>query len=71
MKLFDFLTSTKRSIRGTPVLTHEQVKQNILAINRSSSPFKIIDGMDEGVDLIAEWKIVESSWYEWFLKSRY
>jgi len=69
MNLFDFFTSTKRPISGTPVLTHEQVKQNILAINRSTSPFQIIDGMDEGVDLIAEWKIVEASWYEWFAKA--
>jgi len=27
MNLFDFFTSTKRPIRGTPVLPHEQVKQ--------------------------------------------
>jgi len=69
MKLFDFFTSTKRPIRGIPILPQEQVKGNILAINRSTAPFQIIDGNDEGVDLIAEWKIVDVAWYEWFAKA--
>jgi len=66
MKLFDLLTSTKHPNRGTPILPHEHLMRNILAINRSSAPFHIIDGKEEGVDLIAEWKIADGAWYQWF-----
>jgi len=43
MKLFDFLTATKRPIRGTPILPQEHLMRNILAINRSPAPFHIIN----------------------------
>lgn len=69
MGLLDWLTSTKRPEPGTPVCPTEKVRERILAINRPSAPFHIIDGRDEGVDLIAEWKIVDAQWYEIFAKA--
>jgi hypothetical protein len=38
-------------------------------LNRDTAPFQIIDGKSEGVDLIAEWKIVDARWYEIFAKA--
>jgi len=55
MSLFDFLTSTKRPPKDTPVLEKEEVLRRLLALNRETAPYRIIDGLDEGVDLIAEW----------------
>ncbi len=69
MGLFDWLTSTKRPESGIAVQSADQVRERILAINRPTSPFQIIDGSDEGVDLIAEWKIVDAQWYEIFAKA--
>lgn len=69
MKLFDLFTSTKRPASGTKVLAQEEVRQAILGINRPTAPFQIVDGQAEGVDLIAEWKIVDASWYEFFAKA--
>ena len=69
MKLFDFLTSTRRPDAGTPVRSAEEVRAAILGVNRPTAPFAIGDGQAEGVDLIAEWKIVDAEWYEIFGKA--
>lgn len=69
MKLWDKLTSTRRPDEGTVALSASDVKTRILALNRDSAPFQILDGSDEGVDLIAEWKIVDARWYEIFAKA--
>ncbi|MCD6343993.1 MAG: hypothetical protein J7M17_00100 [Anaerolineae bacterium] len=69
MKLFDFFTSTRRPAKGTQVLSPEEVVQAILSLNRSTAPYRIVGGREKGVDLIAEWKIVDAQWYEIFAKA--
>lgn len=69
MGLWDWLTSTKHPEPGTAVCSREDVLENILAVNRPTAPFQIIDGSAENVDLIAEWKIVDADWYEVFAKA--
>lgn len=67
--MFDFLTSTKRPASGTPVLPAQQVLERLRALNRPTAPWSIVDGKAEGVDVIAEWKIVDARWYEIFAKA--
>ncbi|HET7460071.1 MAG TPA: hypothetical protein VFJ82_02440 [Longimicrobium sp.] len=67
--MFDFLTSTKRPAPGTPVLPARQVIERLMALNRPTAPWSVVDGRSEGVDLIAEWKIVDARWYEIFAKA--
>jgi hypothetical protein len=67
--MFDFLTSTKRPAAGTAVLPAEQVLARVKALDRDTAPWRIVDGSAEGVDLIAEWKIVDARWYEIFAKA--
>ncbi len=69
MWLLDFLTSTKRPAAGTPTLSAEEVRDRLMALNRPTAPYQIIDGHAENVDLIAEWKIVDAQWYEIFAKA--
>lgn len=69
MGLFDFLTSTKKPKGDTPVLSAQEVRQAVLNVNRPTAPYQIMDGGEEGVDLIAEWKIVDAKWYEIFAKA--
>ena len=45
------------------------VYDRIMALNRPTAPYQIIDGRAKGVDLIAEWKIVDARWYEIFAKA--
>jgi hypothetical protein len=67
--MFDFLTSTKRPAAGTPVLPANQVMERLKSLTRPTAPWQIIDGQSEGVDLIAEWRIVDARWYEIFAKA--
>jgi hypothetical protein len=69
MGFLDFLSSTKRPQPGTPVLPAPQVRATILSLNRTSAPYRIVDGASEHVDLVAEWKIVDAQWYEIFAKA--
>jgi hypothetical protein len=38
-------------------------------VSRPTAPDHVIDGASKGVDLIAEWKIVDASWYEIFAQA--
>lgn len=67
--MFDFLTSTRRPADGTPAVPAAEVLKRIRALNRPTSPWRVINGASEGVDLIAEWKIVDAKWYEIFAKA--
>jgi hypothetical protein len=67
--MFDFLSGTKRPPAGTPVLSAQEVRDRIKGLNRPTAPWMIADGATEGVDLIAEWKIVDAKWYEIFAKA--
>jgi hypothetical protein len=69
MGLLDWLTGTKRPEAGVATCSAQEVRERILAINRPTAPFRIIDGADESVDLIAEWRIVDAQWYEIFAKA--
>ena len=69
MGLFDFFTSTKRPQAGTATCAPAEVREKLLALNRPTAPYQIVDGSAEGVDLIAEWKIVDAQWYEIFAKA--
>jgi hypothetical protein len=48
----------------------QEVVNRIMALNRPTAPYQIIDGRAEKVDLIAEWKIVDAAWYEIFGKAK-
>ena len=50
-------------------LSPQEVIRKLLELNRPTAPYQIIDGKSEGVDLIAEWKIVDAQWYEIFAKA--
>ena len=66
MGLFGF---GKKPNKDTPVLPAGEVRQRLLALNRDTAPYQIIEGAAENVDLIAEWKIVDARWYEIFAKA--
>jgi hypothetical protein len=67
--IVDFFTSTRRPKPGTPVLPREEVYQRLMGLNRPTAPYRIVDGEAEGVDLVAEWRIVDAQWYEIFAKA--
>jgi hypothetical protein len=54
---------------GAKDASAQVVIDRILALNRPSAPYQIMDGKAQNVDLIAEWKIVDARWYEIFAKA--
>ncbi|MCC6906203.1 MAG: hypothetical protein IT326_10200 [Anaerolineae bacterium] len=44
----------------------QDVYNALMALNRPTAPYQIVDGRAENCDLIAEWKIVDAGWYEVF-----
>jgi hypothetical protein len=59
----------RKPAKNVPVLSPEEVKERILALNRPTAPYRIFDGGAANVDLIAEWKIVDAQWHEIFAKA--
>lgn len=49
-------------------VSKEELKKRLLALNDEKKPFHLIDGGSEA-DVIAEWKIVDAKWYEFFAKA--
>jgi hypothetical protein len=60
MGLFDFLTGTKRPESGTPVVSRDDLRTRLLALNRPTAPWAVIDGANDGVDLVAQWRFHET-----------
>ncbi len=59
----------KKPSANIPALPAQELKARLLGLNRPTAPYQIVDGSAEGVDLIAEWKIVDARWYEVFAKA--
>ncbi len=59
---------TKKTDIKVSTLT-PKLKQRLLALNRPTAPYRLVDGAAEKVDLIAEWKIVDAQWHEIFAKA--
>ena len=69
MGLFDWMTGSKRAPAGVPRLAGPALRDSLLAVNRDTAPFTVRDGAPEGVDMVAEWRIVDAQWYEIFAKA--
>ena len=69
MTMFDWLTGSRAAPRGVAREPAAALRKRLLALNRDISPIVIRDGKPEGVDLVAEWKIVDAKWYEIFAKA--
>jgi hypothetical protein len=69
MGFFDFFTGRKAAPEGVARQPISALRERMLAANRDTAPFVIRDGSPEGVDMVAEWKIVDAQWYEIFAKA--
>jgi hypothetical protein len=69
MTFWDWFKGTKRPAAGVPVKSAADVRADLLAVNNPTAPFLVRDGAPEGVDVVAEWRIVDAEWYEIFAKA--
>ncbi len=69
MSLLNWLTGSRPAPEGVAREPVAALRKRLLGLNRDTAPFLIRDGKREGVDLVAEWKIVDAEWYEIFAKA--
>ncbi|UQE76052.1 hypothetical protein MYK68_05520 [Gordonia sp. PP30] len=69
MGMFDVFTGSKSAPKGVARQPLPVVRQALLNLNRPTAPWGVRDGSAVGVDLVAEWKIVDARWYEVFGKA--
>jgi hypothetical protein len=69
MSILDPLTSTRRPRPGTPVQPTAEVRARLHALNRPSSPFRIVEGQARDCDLAAEWKLTDAEWRPLFARA--
>ena len=70
MGLLDKLKGIKEPAPGAAPVSPAELEQKLLALNNEGVPFVVEKGSGgkEG-DLVAEWRIVDASWYEIFAKA--
>jgi hypothetical protein len=69
MGLFDWLSGRKPAPAGVKRQSAAKLRTALMAVNRKTAPFRVRSGKAEGVDLVAEWKIVDAEWYEIFAEA--
>lgn len=69
MGLLDMFTGSKGPAPGAAKIPAADLRTALLALNRETAPWQVRDGAAENCDLVAEWKIVDASWYEIFAKA--
>jgi hypothetical protein len=68
MSLFGWLFRIGPAPVGPPQPVGK-LRAALLAINRPTAPFQVRKGEAGEAELVAEWKIVDASWYEIFAKA--
>ncbi|WP_306322160.1 MULTISPECIES: hypothetical protein [unclassified Streptomyces] len=69
MGLFDKLTGTKRPAGGVAPRPATEVHDALLNLNRPDVPYVIRSGLDEGADLVAEWRLMDPAWQTFFVRT--
>lgn len=69
MGVFDWLTGSRAAPRGVAREPASALRERLLGLNRDTAPWTVRDGAAEGVDLVAEWRIVDAQWCEIFAKA--
>jgi hypothetical protein len=60
---------SKNPVKGVAPKSAQEVREALLAVNRDTAPYIIRDGTPEGVDLVAEWRILDEAWHGIFGKA--
>lgn len=70
MGLFDKLIGTRYPDDGVAPSSAEEVRAALLGVNRPDAPYVIRGGVAEGADLVAEWRMREPAWENFFVQSQ-
>ena len=67
MGFMDSLKGITRAKPGVSPLSKEELLAKLISLNNEELPFKVEKGGE--IDLLAQWKIVDASWYEIFARA--
>ncbi|MFI9000464.1 hypothetical protein [Streptomyces sp. NPDC053541] len=71
MGLFDRLTGTKRPSPAVTPRSVAEVRAALIAVNGADRPYVVRNARPaEKADLVAEWRVLEPAWREYFLSYR-
>ncbi|GAA4006591.1 hypothetical protein [Streptomyces plumbiresistens] len=70
MGLLDKLTGTEHPDDGVAPRSAEEVRTALLGLDRPDAPHVIRDGAPEGADLVAEWRVRDPAWENFFVRSQ-
>ena len=70
MGFFDKLTGTKRPADGVAPRPAAEVRAALLGLSRPDVPYVVRDGNAEGADLVAEWRVLDPAWRNFFIRSQ-
>ncbi|WP_328355623.1 hypothetical protein OG800_15180 [Streptomyces sp. NBC_00445] len=70
MGLFDKLTGTKHPADGVAPRSAAEVHAALIGLNRPDVPYVIRDGIAEGADLVAEWRLLDPAWQTFFVRTQ-
>ena len=62
MGLLDKLTGTRPAKPGVAPVPVNDLRLELLGLNRATAPWQVRDGAADGCDLVAEWRIVDAQW---------
>ncbi|GGO34794.1 hypothetical protein [Streptomyces lasiicapitis] len=68
MGLFDKLTGTKRPIGNVTPRPVEDVRTALLGLNRPNIPWVVREGEPDRTVLVAEWRLMEPAWRDFFVR---
>jgi hypothetical protein len=68
MGLLDKLMGTRPAKPGVDAVPVDELRATLLGLNRDTAPWQVRDGVEDGCDLVAEWRIVDAQWYGVFLE---
>lgn len=70
MGLFDKLTGTRRPGDGVAPRSAEDVRAALLGLNGTDVPYAVRNGVVEGADLVAQWRLMEPAWRTFFSRTQ-
>jgi hypothetical protein len=70
MGFFDLFTGTKRPEGGVAPRSAGEVRAALFEVNGPDVPYVVRDGVAEGAELVAEWRIRDPAWHAYFARTQ-
>jgi hypothetical protein len=70
MSLRDRFTGTRHPEPGVPPRPAHEVRAALLAVGGPDVPYVVREGLADGADLVAEWRVRDPTWHSFFARAK-